>query len=257
MLLTKRKSQILDMLKDTNAIRVSDLVAHFRVAPATIRRDIADLEANGLLVRTKGEVHRIPNSNAAFVPSILERNTINMVAKNAIAARAAEFISDGMTVLLDSGSTTLALARRLTNRRLTIVTNSLEVAYVLAKSPATVISCGGVFNGSHMCYLGPDAEKFISGIEVDAAFIAATGVRGAMGLTTSSPYQYNFKRTIVDVAKKRYALFDTSKFSSANLYLFTDFSNIDTAIVNRPEPGSDAEHALDSIRDQGVEIVFA
>lgn len=252
--LSTRKQEILALLKEKQSLSVSDLIQHFEVAPATIRRDIASLAEENLITRTRGEIH-LPA--AEIVPAVWTRNTLHSNDKQMIAAAAAQLVHNGSTILLDSGSTTLALAQRLMDKTITAVTNSLDVAYVLANTAATVISSGGLLHGQHMCFLGPDAEKFMENIEVDLLFLGATGIRGSSGLTTSSPLQYNLKQSMMKSAKQIYALFDLSKFHSANIYLFANFSEIDGIITTKPVAGSYEYEQLMRIKDQGVNIIFA
>lgn len=253
--LSTRKQEILTLLKQKQSLSVGELIRHFDVAPATIRRDIASMADENLITRTRGEVH-LPAASET-VPAVWTRNALHIEEKRAIAAAAASLVHNGSTVLLDSGSTSLALAQHLSDKTITAVTNSLDIAYALANTAVTVISCGGLLQNQHMCFLGPDAEKFVENIEVDLLFLGATGIRGSVGLTTSSPLQYNLKQTMMKSAKHTYALFDLSKFHSANIYLFAKFTEIDGIITTKPLPGSNEDSLLMQIQDQGVSIIFA
>ena len=253
--LSVRKQEILALLKQRQSISVSELIDHFDAAPATIRRDLSSLAEENLITRTRGEIH-LPTSTE-IVPAVWTRNTLHNAEKRAIAAAAAELVHNGSTVLLDSGSTSLALAQRLSDKTFTAVTNSLDIASALSNTAASVISCGGLLQSQHMCFLGPDAERFIENIEVDILFLGATGIRGSAGLTTSSPLQYNLKQSMMKSAKQIYALFDLSKFHSANIYMFATFQQIDAIITTRPQAGSYEEEQLAQIEAQGVNVIYA
>ena len=253
MILSKRKQAILNVLKEKRTISVQELIQQFNVASVTIRRDLSALEESSLIKRTHGEVHLLEDNT---IPTFSVRSTTNIDLKGAIAARAAEMVVPGMTILLDSGTSTLEIAKRIVDKPVTLVTNSLDITYTLANSEVSVISCGGMLMSNHMCFLGPDAEQFISKIEVDLLFLGATGVRGIKGLTTSSALQYNIKKAMIRAAKRTYAVFDQSKIGSANIYVFADFSEINGIITNCPEEGSEAYHLLEHLKETGLDVVF-
>jgi len=259
-LLSKRKQAIMNLLYEKRSMSFRELIKHFDVAPATMRRDITSLEKAGMLLRTRGEVHYSSRNGSGMeeaIPSFFVRNELNVTDKEKIARKAASLISDGMTIIFDSGSTTTAIANKITDKVVTVVTNSLDIVYELLQSKAQVISCGGMLMAKDMCFLGPDAEHFISKIEVDILFLGATGVRNLEGLTTSSPLHYNIKKTMIKAAKKRCAVFDLSKFSSANLFVFSDLTDLDMIITTRPPAGSPEEEKINRIRDLGVEVLLA
>lgn len=147
------------------------------------------------------------------------------------------------------------LAQVLSDRSLNIVTNSIDVSCILAKSDNQVICSGGLLQGKHMCFVGPEAQMFFSKIEVDIAFMGASGVRLGAGFTTSSPLQYDTKRAIMSAAKKRYVLMDSSKLHSSHLYAFADFSEIDALITNTPRNDPEAEEMLHALESAGVTII--
>jgi DeoR family transcriptional regulator, fructose operon transcriptional repressor len=254
LLLTKRKQRIMDILKSAGSTSVQDLINELSAAPATVRRDLVDLEASGMIYRTRGEVHII-DPDKGVLP-YLTRSSFHPQVKLQIAKYAASLVSDNMNLILDSGSTVAVFAQKLTDKKVTIVTNSLDVVYTLANSDVCVISTGGMLQDKHMCFVGPDTLAFLGKIEVDAAFLGVTGFRENAGFTTSSPLQYEVKRAMIASAKKRYALFDSSKFSSSHLYVFATFSDFDAIITNRPAPGSHEESVLNNLIAQGANIIL-
>jgi len=253
MILTKRKQAILNILKDKRTVTVQELIEQFNVASVTIRRDLIALESSALIKRTHGEVHILEDS---IIPAFSVRSTTNTNSKIAIAEKAAEMIKPNMKILLDSGTTTLEIAKRIVDKPVTLVTNSLDIAYTLANSDVSVISCGGMLVPNHMCFLGPDAEQFISKIEVDLLFLGTTGVRGMNGLTTSSALQYNIKRAMIRAAKRTYVVFDQSKIGSANLYIFAEFSEISGIVTNCPAEDTEGYRLLEQLKDAGLDIIY-
>ena len=254
MILTIRKQAILNALKEKKTMTVQELIEQFQVASVTIRRDLTALEESSLIKRTRGEVHLLEDN---IIPTFSVRSATNTDLKSTIASKAADMVTAGMNILLDSGTTTLEIAKRIVDKPVTLVTNSLDIAYTLANSEVSVISCGGMLVPNHMCFLGPDAEQFISKIEVDLLFLGATGVRGLKGLTTSSALQYNVKRAMIHAARKTYAVFDLSKIDSTNIYVFADFSEINGVVTNRPKENSEEHSLLMHLEDKGIDVIFA
>lgn len=234
------------------SVSVNDLIAKTDSSPATIRRDLKVLEENKLIIRSHGYAHSV-NSLEPVLP-LNKRSTIASEEKLSIAKMASGFIQDGMTLILDSGTTCQEIARQIVNKNVTVVTNSIEICRIFMNSEVKVIVCGGMLEKQQMCLLGPDALSFLRKIEVDIAFIGATGIRQTQGLTTSSPLQLDFKQEVIKVSKRSYAVFDLSKFNSANIYLFAQFQELDGVFTNTPAPGSKEEKILTEIQKNGIEV---
>lgn len=254
-MLLKRQQEILAEVSKRGTIPVNDLLKLIDSSPATIRRDLTFLEKNNFILRSHGYVHSI--QEAEKILPVNKRSVVAALEKKKIASLAASFIKDGMTLILDSGTTCQEIARQILDRKVTVVTNSIEVCRILLNSEAKVISCGGMLMKEQQCFLGPDATAFLRNIEVDLCFLGATGVRSTTGLTTSSPLQLDYKKQAIKVSTRTLAVFDTSKFSSANLYLFASFEDLDGVITNKPLPGSREEEMLKIIDADGTPVHIA
>ena len=254
MLLSQRKQEIMELLKEKRSISVQALIELLPVSPATIRRDIVSLEKDGLIRRTRGEIHLSGVEHETIFP-YATRSIYHQEEKSRIGRLAARFVDEHTSIILDSSSTVFFLAQELLDRHLTVVTNSIDISAALTASHAQVISCGGLLQHEHRCFLGPDAQAFLSKIEVDAAFLGASGVRLGNGLTSSSPFQRDIKQAMIASAKKRYALFDSSKFTASKLYVFADFNEFDALITNTPLPGSKEESIMEQLIRSGVNII--
>ena len=245
----ERRRRILDIVEERGSVAVHDLIDLIGVSPATVRRDLNALADQNLLIRTHGYANSI--KKAAPIRTIDERFEISSPEKRAIARAALRYIEPGMNIILDSGTTTLELARLLMDEKLTIMTNSLDICAVLSQSENTVMCTGGIMDNRTRCLLGPDAVRFVSRFEVDAAFMGATGVRRNSGITTASPLQADYKHACVSAAREVYALFDSSKFESSSLYTFAEFSDIDRMIISEPDPDSEANEFLHEFDQAG------
>ena len=231
--LNKRQSEIYHVIKHQGSIEVRDLIPMFDVSAATIRKDLMTLEQAKLVFRTHGEVH-VDTQNKSML-SLDVRSNLRSEAKKAVAQAALEEIQDGGNIILDSGSTTLEIAKLLTGyQHLTVITNSLPIALALKDTQIMVNVIGGIFLGQNLSIQGPEAEKYLSQIEVDKAFISSSGVRREIGLTTSNSLEGRIKHCMLKAARKTYAVLDSAKFSTSSVELFADFSEIDCIITDKP-----------------------
>jgi DeoR family transcriptional regulator of aga operon len=248
----QRRQMILEIIKANTTVNVNDLIAKFAVTPVTIRKDLTYLENSGMITRNRGTAHLLNNF---AIPSFISRQKINSSDKTAIAKAAARLIEDNDSIILDSGTTTLAIAQQIIMKdKLTVITNSIPVSYALASSNVTVLMSGGTLEGKHMSMVGPEAEQYFNKIEADKLFLSASGVRSPIGLTTSSPFQYGVKRQMLKAAKKVYVALDAGKFGSTSVMLNVDFSEVHCLITNKPI--TDAE-ILKRLQELNVEIIYA
>lgn len=254
-MLLQRQQEILAEVSKKGTLSVNELISMMNTSPATVRRDLKILEKNNYILRSHGYVHSV--SQTENVLPVNKRSLVAAFEKQKIAAMAASFIKDGMTLILDSGTTCQEIARQIPDKKVTVVTNSIEICRILLNSEAKVISCGGMLFKEQQCFLGPDATAFLKNIEVDLCFVGATGVRSTSGLTTSSPLQLDFKKQAIQVSTRAYAVFDTTKFYSANLYLFAGFDELDGVITNKPAENSKEAELLKTIEKNGTDVFIA
>lgn len=235
-------------------MHVSELLQMFPATPATIRRDLSKLEKEGKIIRSWGRV-RVSDNETTILP-IMQRVNIHSAEKNMIGKAAASLVENNQSIILDSGTTCVALAQQLVGiNNLTIITNSLPIPYIFAnKNNIEVRVSGGILLGAHMSLIGPDAEKYFEGIQVDICFIGASGVRSGSGFTTGSPFEGSIKRCMMKSAKKVVALVDASKFEISSIIEFARFEEINTLITTHPL--SD-KNSLRKLEERGVTIIFA
>lgn len=230
--LNTRQSTILRFIEERGSINIHTLFSQIPASEATIRRDLTLLEQKQCIMRRRGEAFVLKKSlESAFQ----QRENINRSAKQIIAHIAAKLIQDNDTVILDAGTTTLEIARLLTQKNnLTIVTNSLPIANILAPTKVSLLFAGGHLFSQNMSTQGPDAEAFFKKIEVNKAFVGASGVRQSVGLETLNPYEAEIKRLMVRSAKQAYGVVDASKFTMAGVNVFCEFSELDFLITDKP-----------------------
>lgn len=228
-IINKRQTELLEIIQEKSSVYVSELISKFDVSPATIRKDITLLEEMSLILRTHGEVHIKSNSD---ITPLGRRSTQNIQAKRNIAKVAVSLISDGYSIILDSGSTTIEIARLLESfNGLTVITNSLPIAMVLAELRVNTLMPGGVLLGENLSTQGPDTELYFSNLEVDIAFLAASGVRPQVGFASQNPLECSIKKSIMRSARYTCAVVDTSKFEKRGVHLYATFEEFDTVIT--------------------------
>lgn len=207
----ERKQRILAVLQNAPAVRVAELGRALRASPASIRRDLTDLERAGLLKRTHGGAvsHRV----SAVEPSLWEKEDQHQAEKAAIARLAAGFVHSGDTILLDAGSTTRQIARELGHRRgVTVVTNALNIAAELAASELEIVVIGGQLRHGILSQVGPLAEQALASLHADKLFLAANGVDLEKGITTPNLIEAQTKRAMVRSAREVILVVDHTKF---------------------------------------------
>lgn len=230
--MNKRRQQILNILQKTPDCSVNDLIKHFDVTPATIRRDLAHMAETGEIRRTHGAVHLAEPSS---VPGYNTRNDDFSYEKIEIARAASKLISEKDSVILDSGTTTCAIAAFITERpELNIITNSVAVITAAPDAKATIMLTGGTYEPKNRALIGPDAEAVFERISASILFLGTTGIRGCDGLTTATPFQASIKQKMIACAQKRVLVCDNSKFEKNSMFLFASFKDIDTIITAYP-----------------------
>lgn len=207
---TARRRQAILRRLQTGALDVEGLEAEFQVSASTIRRDLAQLAAEGHVLRTYG---------GAAMPElpIQQRATVNLAAKRAIARTAASLVRDGEIVMLDSGTTTGSLAIELAScgKTLHVITNGLTAMMALAEAPHIELTIlGGTLRKISCGAIGPAAESALRRLSANHAFVSGDGVVAARGICEATPYQASLKELMMQQAQAVYVLADADKLGS-------------------------------------------
>ncbi len=232
----ERRTAILELLERQNTVQVEELSRQFEVSLVTIRKDLTDLESRGLLRRTHGGA--TPAHKSLWNPSFREKLHLHDASKDAIAHAALAHIEDGDTLILDAGSTTLQLARKLRGRfqSLFVLTNSMPIALELSDTPFEVLVLGGQMRHHSMALIGPASAFVLEAYHADKAFIGATGVSLAQGYTTPNPFEAQTKSAMVRAADRVFALVDSSKLGRATLASFAPLEDVEVLITDTDAP---------------------
>jgi len=231
MFVEERRHKIIELLSKKEKITVNELKKQFSVSDVTIRKDLNDLEKQNLLTRTHGGA--IINDSVIDVPTIYKRKVINKRIKEEIGEKAANFVEDGQTIMLDSGTTTFEVAKNLNKDDLLIISNSLEICNnLIQENGVDVIITGGRIDKENLSIHGKNSENLIKNYNADIFFMGLSALSLEKGFTTSEERTANIKRLMMDSAKKVIVVSDSSKFGKISFSSICDFDAIDLIITD-------------------------
>lgn len=230
-----RHELILRQIAEHASIRVSLLAEQLGVTGETIRRDIAELNASGLLSRTYGGATVRPVTSEA---SLAIRQNVRVAERTLIGGTAARLVADGAVVMIDGGSTTCQVARHLAQRarELTVITNSTAVAAAAAANPGFKVRlCPGLYDGLEALVTGEETIEYLARFNAHRAIIGASGL-GHNGPCDVSPGQAAVKRAMLRQSDRSMLVADASKFGISAVERVCGFDAIDDLVVDRPLP---------------------
>jgi len=244
MLLDERRAFIEKKLLAEGKIRVSELAELFEVSGETIRKDLLYLEEKG--VAKKGYGGAVV-AGELLEPSFVEKHKKNISQKNDIAKRALEFVSDGMIVFLDAGSTVFTFSKMLPiKNNLTVFTNSLGAAQALDDFQIQTHILGGKIRHNSNAIVGGWATRLIREIQADIAFLGTSGFSARGGPCVENFEESEIKKAMIDNANKVVILGDSSKANTHSMIEFARWQDVDALITD----GGMDEGLLQSIREQ-------
>ncbi len=232
-----RRENILSLLATKGAASVSSMAEAFKVSEMTIRRDLDALEGEGRLVRTHGGAMLSRPSVVEF--AFQEKSQARLAWKRAIAREAARFISPGMSVSIDTGTTTLEVANALTGRKgLKVLTPSLAVASMLyACEGIELVLLGGIARKGSPDLQGEITEANIARFRVHLAVLGADAL-SPEGLYTTDASVSRVSRALIAGARRRLVVADSSKLSQLAFVKFADWRDIDILVTDRQAPAA-------------------
>src|ERR1700683_2472981 len=252
MLTEERQRAILEILRREGRVLVVDLAKQFHTSQVTIRKDLEILHVKGRVHRTHGGA--LPAREGALEdPTLREKEKLHRKEKLQIAAAAVRMVAEGQVVILDSGTTTTAIARALRNfQNLTIITNAVNIAAELSGTAVEVILTGGTLRKNSFSLVGPIAEETLRRLSADLLFLGVDGFDVHFGLSTPNLLEAKVNRVMVEVAKKTVAVCDSSKFGRRSLSLIAPPSSLQEVITDRGVAKSD----LRVLKQAGIEVTL-
>ena len=249
----QRRQQILQSLIEEGEVQVAELVERFGVSSVTIRTDLNHIEAQGLAKRRHGGASLL----RAPVPeqALHEKDALHLPLKQAIGARAAQLVRPGDNVIIDSGSTTMCLARELrAHRDVTVMTNGLNVAWALADAPGVeLLLTGGILDKASYSLHGGQAGAGLGAYSFDTLFLGVDGLDLQFGLTTHDEAEASLNHRMVERSRRIVVLTDASKFGRVALHRIARMDEVH-AVITDPGIGSREREQLEAM---GIEVIVA
>ena len=246
--MNQRCLTILERLNREDMLDVNDLAEQLCVSAVTVRKDLAILENKGLLRRQHGTAMRVSPNDIGY------RMTFDYEVKRKIAQQAAEMVSSGEAVMIESGSTCAMLAEELVRKKrdVTIITNSAFIAgYVRSIPGARVVLLGGSYDPDAQVMSGPLVGKCAEEFYVDKFFIGTDGYEPNQGFSNVDMLRAEAVRAMAARADKRIILTDASKFNKRGVVQLMPVSQVTHVITN-----AIPENCRAALQQSGVEIVL-
>jgi DeoR family transcriptional regulator of aga operon len=248
----ERRRAILEIVNREGRVLVLELAKRFETSQVTVRKDLEALHAHRLIHRTHGGA--LPARDGALEdPTLREKEKLRHQEKVRIAGAAAAMVQEGQVIILDSGTTTTEIARALrTFRKLTIVTNAVNIAAELSGTAVDVILTGGTLRKNSFSLVGPIAEETLHRLNADLLFLGVDGFDVHYGLSTPNLLEAKVNKVMVEVAKHTVAVCDSSKFGRRSLSLIVPPSALHEVVTDRGVPKSD----LRVLKQVGIEVTL-
>nr|WP_246029064.1 transcriptional repressor AgaR [Parashewanella tropica] len=230
------------MVNEAGKLEVQALADKFNVSTVTIRADLNDLDKKRLLIRSRGGA--IAAKNIAKELSVKEKHCENLSIKEKIADATIKLINNGEVLLLDSGTTTEQVAKKLAaHKNLVVMTNGLNIANELADlSEVEVMMTGGKLRQKSLSFHGRQAESSLENLRFDKLILGVDGIDETASITTHFEHEASLNRVMCKSAKQIIVVTDSSKFGKSGFHVIGDLSMVDVLITDNkiPEAFKDA-----------------
>jgi DeoR/GlpR family transcriptional regulator of sugar metabolism len=254
MLDAERRQQIVTFIEQHNGATVGELSKRFQVSEATVRRDLIQLSKRGLIERAHGGAapRRQRHAQGFPEPPLLKRAALQAQEKQRIGRAAAQYVEDGDTVIIAGGTTTPEMIPHLADRRrLTVITNTLNIATALAAYPSiTVIVLGGVLRHSELSMLGLIMENALENLRADKLFMGTPALHVDYGFSADDMAEVQSDRALMHVAREITVLADHTKFGRIATVRLAPIKRVHRVITD----SGVAEEDIETLRDQGLAV---
>jgi DeoR family transcriptional regulator, fructose operon transcriptional repressor len=250
---SERQQEIRILLQEHGHLTVSELSLRLKVSEMTIRRDLKTLASHGLIHREHGGAAFQRNSSQ---PEDLFFNRLGEAEKEktAIGHVATSLIHSGESIILDAGTSTLAIAKAIHPKELVVITNSVPISTILTgQEGVTVLLTGGEVRKSTYALVGPLTRSSLSHFYADKLFLGATGISLSRGLSTTSLQESEIKQAMIQSAKEVILVAHSQKFGEESYHIFAKWNQIHTLITD--DKLSDLVHK--ELLQRGIRVLIA
>lgn len=246
------ESYIIHLLEINTRISVEELCQTFNLAPSTIRKKLAKLEEQGLLIRTHGGALSIDSNRDEPID---KKSMVNIPQKKAIAAAAMEFINNGDIISLGGGSTIaeLCIYIKKLNRSI-VLTDSITIADIISRNKNIEVRINtGIVKSRTGCVVGPDADLLFRGQPADKAFISCESFSMSKGVGSENILVGEVERNMLRYAQEKYVLCDSSKLNKDSVFTLVAANEITALITD-----DDADpYYINELQEAGLKVVVA
>jgi len=250
LLVGERRRRICELLRAEGRVTVEALAARFGTSQVTIRGDLSTLESHGALTRTHGGALTVTEVDQPLSVKQLQHHA----EKLRIAAAAAALIRDGETLILDSGTTTAEIARRIRTldlKSVNVITNALNIAALLVDVPSVrLIMPGGILRRESDSLSGPMAEAALDTLQANRLYLGADGIDPQIGVMTPHLAEAELNAKMIAISRQVVVVADSSKFARSNISLIARIEQLHMLITDRAAPAE----AIEQLRQRGVEV---
>lgn len=249
----ERQKAIRELINLEKRISVNAICEEFSISEATARRDLEILAKDGKVQRVRGGAIMIEESPPEL--PMLQRESEQTEEKDRIGHAAAKLIESGDTILLGSGTTTLAVARQLYHcKDLTVLTNSLPIINLLVGcNGIDLIILGGVLRDSELSFIGHITEKALNEVRADKVILGARAISLEHGITNDFMTETLTDRAIIQIGQKVILVADHTKFGSISTAFLSSLKDIDIIVT---DTGIDSEY-VQHLEELGIEVILA
>lgn len=258
MLLEQRQEEIVQLVMKEKSIKTSTLCGLFSASRETIRRDLEALEGQGMLKRIHGGAMRVESApeNDAVYTSFNQRKAEHLLNKEEVALEAANHILEGQVIALDSGTTSLELARVIKGRfrKLTVITNSLSIANELDDAEGiTLILTGGIYNPEEKACFSDMATLILSHINVDILFLTTCGISVNRGITYQRVEDLVIQSKFMEASDETIVIADSSKLGVNSLVRMCGIEQVSMIITD----SSASAEQVAAFEEAGIKVVIS
>lgn len=250
----ERRKKILNMLEKNGQVFVHELSEEFEVSEVTIRNDLELFESKRLLIRSRGGAMKYENS-VGMDFQLSDKDKIHYAEKIRIGKKAATLVNPGETIILDSGTTTMEIAKNLSpDDPINVITNAFNIANQLINSSnINIIVPGGTLRKNSHSLVGPLAEKSIRNFYVDKVFLGVDGFDTAQGAFTPNIEEASLNQIMIEISKEVILVADSSKFKRRSLAFICPTTKIDIVVTDEQISREDQNR----LADLGVKVIIA
>jgi DeoR family fructose operon transcriptional repressor len=239
MLPATRKRTIIELVSENDGCSVTELSTQLDVSKATVRRDLGELDNEGLIERSHGGA--VPITSVGREQTYQQKGVQNLTEKAAIAERAVEEIIGEQVVFFDAGTTTMEVAKRISTDEVTLaVTNSPFIALKLGAEDREVKLTGGTLRGRTRALVGPTTEAFLERMHFDL-LVLGTNAIDADGLMTPNEEEARIKELMIEHSKRVILVADHTKLTKRSVVRFAELTDVDTFVVDQEPDGTERE----------------